>query len=239
MPTLELEILYRDQFIIAINKPAGLLVHRSTIDFHEPHNALDQLKAQIKAEVFPVHRLDKPTSGVLLFALNRDDAASISEQFRHQKISKHYLAVVRGHTEAQGTIDNPVRDRDAPEKPRKDATTSYTTLAHIELAVEVDRYPSSRYSLVDVVPTTGRRHQIRQHMKHISHPIIGDTSYGKSIHNKFFSSQFACQRLLLHAQRLTLNHRGTDCTIEASDYDQSFHRVIKHRDWVWTRGTKL
>ncbi len=230
----ELEILHRDQYIVAINKPAGLLVHRSTIDFHEQHNALDQLKAQIDAEVFPVHRLDKPTSGVLLFALDREYAALISEQFRNQKISKRYLAVVRGHTDEQGTIDNPVRDRDAPGKPRKDATTSYKTLAHIELAVEVDRYPSSRYSVVEVTPLTGRRHQIRQHMKHISHPIIGDTSYGKSVHNKFFHDHFACQRLLLHAQRLTLTHRGTECTIEAGGYDQPFRRVITHGDWIWT-----
>ena len=124
-----LEILYRDNYLIAINKPSGLLVHRSAIDFHEPYNARDRLQAQIEQQVFPVHRLDKPTSGVQLFAKDKSSAALTSKQFKNQQISKYYIAVVRGYVDESGLIENPVKDRDAPKKPRKDATTKYKLLA--------------------------------------------------------------------------------------------------------------
>ncbi len=231
----KLDIIYHDQNFIAINKSAGLLVHRSYIDFHETSNAVDLLQAQIQQPVYPVHRLDKPTSGVLLFALDKQSAGLMSELFRNHQITKHYLAVVRGHADLQGTVDNPVRDKDAPQKPRKDASTSYRALAHLELGIAVDRYASARYSLLEVQPLSGRRHQIRQHMKHISHPLIGDTSYGKSIHNKFFKSHFECTRLLLHAQRLNFIHPVTlkQCDIEASKLDDQFRHVLAHSDWQY------
>ena len=233
----DLEVVYQDQSFVAINKPAGLLVHRSAIDFHEPHNAQELLQAQIEATVYPVHRLDKPTSGVLLFALNRKTAASISLQFQQHEIRKDYIAVVRGHTDDKGEIDNPVRDKDAPHKQKKEALTAYSTLAHITLPVAVDRYPDTRYSMVCVQPKTGRRHQIRQHMKHISHPLIGDTSYGKTVHNNFFRQQYACSRLLLHAQKLVLNHpdNGSLIKLEAS-YDMQFKRVADLNEWQWSNS---
>jgi len=230
----DLEVVYQDQSIVAINKPAGLLVHRSSIDFHEQHNAQEQLQAQLATSVYPVHRLDKPTSGVLLFALNKESAASLSLQFQNHTIQKHYIAVVRGHTDAEGTIDNPVRDKDAPHKQKKEAFTTYSTLAHITLPVSVDRYPDTRYSMICLQPKSGRRHQIRQHMKHISHPLIGDTSYGKTVHNRFFKQKYACSRLLLHAQKLVFSHPhdGKLITLEAS-YDLQFKRVAKLTEWQW------
>lgn len=243
MCTQEFEIVYRNDSLIAINKPAGILVHRSAIDFHEPHNAQDQLTQQIGGPVFPVHRLDKPTSGVLLFALNKKTAAQISELFRLQQVSKRYLAVVRGHTDDHGSIDNPVRDKDAPEKPRKEAASSYTTLAHMELPVEVDRYATARYSLIEVMPLSGRRHQIRQHMKHISHPLIGDTSYGKTIHNKFFREHLGCSRLLLHAHKLCFKHPGNsiedEISIEASNFDMQFLNILQRNEWQWLANANI
>jgi len=227
-----LEIIYQDNALVAINKPAGTLVHRSAIDFHEQHNALEQLQKQINKTAYPLHRLDKPTSGVLLFALNKETAARIALQFQNHEIAKEYIAVVRGHSPEYGSIDNPVRDKDAPHKPRKQAYTAYTTLAKLTLPIKVDRYPETRYSKIRVQPRTGRRHQIRQHMKHISHPLIGDTSYGKTVHNKFFKQYFKCTRLLLHAQKLVLTHPDSAQSISlTADFDEQFKRVIEEPGW--------
>jgi len=227
-----LEIIYQDESLVAINKPAGTLVHRSAIDFHEQHNALEQLQEQINKPAYPVHRLDKPTSGVLLFALNKEAAAHIALQFQNHEIAKEYIAIVRGHSPETGTIDNPVRDKDAPHKPRKEAFTAYATLARLTLPIPVDRYPETRYSKIRVKPRTGRRHQIRQHLKHISHPLIGDTSYGKTVHNQFFKQHFGCTRLLLHAQKLEIAHPHSAESISlTADFDDQFRRVNKDPGW--------
>ena len=186
--------------------------------------------------MFPVHRLDKPTSGVQLFALDRTTVALTAALFKNQLLTKSYLAVVRGYVNDSGTVDNPVKDRDAPQKPRKEASTQYSPLAQIELPVSVDsKYATTRYSIVQANPLSGRRHQIRQHMKHIGHPIVGDTSYGKSIHNYFFNEYFSCNRLLLHAETLKLTHpcNGLDLTIQAQIYDRPFRRVLGVSDWNW------
>jgi len=232
----ELEIIYRDDHLIAINKPAGLLVHRSHLDYHEPHNALDILKAQTGLSLYTIHRLDKPTSGVLMFAIDKDSAANLAKQFSEQAVQKNYLAIVRGHTEQSNTIEHAVQDKDARHKGKQQATTHYKPLAKIELPYSVDRYPSARYSVVQVTPRTGRRHQIRLHMKHISHPIIGDSSYGKTKHNHFFAQHYQSERLLLHAQDLSFIHpvEGTECKIEALQHDASLRRVLSDNNWCRT-----
>ncbi len=208
-----MNIVYRDDFIVAIHKPEGLLVHRSAIDKHETDFAVQQLRDMLGQYVYPVHRLDKPTSGVLLFALTSEIAGLMSELFRSDAIVKKYFAFVRGYTEESGEIDNPLRKiidkygkpvRKAEEK--QEAVTLYRSLARIELPVSVDRYPNSRYSLLELTPKTGRRHQLRRHMKHISHPIIGDPKYGKSVHNNYFKEHLACPRLLLAAVSLEFTH---------------------------------
>jgi tRNA pseudouridine65 synthase len=231
----KLTILYRDEYLVAIDKPAGLLVHPSWIDRHETRCAMMLLRDQIGQYVYPVHRLDKPTSGVLLFALSSEIARQVTELFTDKKVEKRYLAVVRGYTELSGCIDHPLQekldrisDRQArQDKPAQPAVTDYRRLATLELPVRVDRYPSSRYSLLEAKPLTGRKHQIRRHFKHLSHPIIGDSSYGKSNHNRLFAERFDCHRLLLAATGLALPHpvSGETLTLEAG-LDATFSRIV-------------
>ena len=160
------------------------------------------------------HRLDRGTSGVLLFGLNRETAGALGRQFAAGTVEKRYWAVVRGHPPASGTIDHPLsRQRDAylfrgeqSSAEAQPALTHYRKLAEIELPVAVDRYPTSRYALLELEPLTGRRHQLRRHLKHLAHPIIGDATYGKGRHNRFFAEHFGCRRLLLACTALAFNH---------------------------------
>ena len=231
-PTLD--IIFRDNHLIAINKPAGLLVHPSLVDRHEKQSAMTLLRDTIGQYVYPVHRLDKPTSGVLLFALSSEIARELSLQFNESQVHKRYLAVVRGYTDKSGRIDYPLQEkldkmtdsRARKDKPAQSAVTDYRRLATLELPIRVDRYPTSRYSLVEIIPQTGRKHQIRRHFKHLSHPIIGDTSYGKSIHNRLFTKRFDCRRLLLAATHLTIQHpvSGQTIVLEAA-IDKSFKKI--------------
>ena len=215
-PDSSLTILYADDRIVAIHKPAGLLVHRSNIDRHETRFALQMLRDQLRREVYPVHRLDKPTSGVLLFALDRETCRDLSAQFEAGVVRKRYLAIVRGHPPAEFTIDHPLASiddepgaRKAPAGDAQPALTRGRSLALAELPVQVDRYPTSRYALVELEPATGRRHQLRRHLKHASHPIIGDTTYGNGRRNRLFLERFAVGRLLLACIGLALPHPGT------------------------------
>lgn len=210
-------------------------MHRSKLDVHDDDNVLKKLRDQTGLFLFPVHRLDKPTSGVLLFALDSDSARSVSQQFERQLTTKHYIAVVRGYADKAGDIDYATRDRDARTPHRTPAQTSYQRLATIELPYRIDRYPTTRYSLLRITPKTGRRHQIRQHMKHIKHPIIGDTSYGKTLHNQFFAKHYDCRRLLLHAQQLEFLHplNGQPVCIRSPDPDAEFKSVLSDPLWQW------
>jgi tRNA pseudouridine65 synthase len=209
-----LPILYRDEQIVVIDKPPGLLVHRSEIDRHETRFAIQILRNQIGQYVWPAHRLDRGTSGVLLFGLSKEIAGVLGRQFEAGTVDKKYLAVVRGHPPESGTIDHALtRQRDAYEfqgerssTEAQAALTHYRRLAEIELPVAVDRYPSSRYALLALEPVTGRRHQIRRHLKHIAHPIIGDATYGKGRHNRYFAEHLGCHRLLLACIGLNFNH---------------------------------
>ena len=207
-----LPILYRDDSLIAVHKPAGLLVHRSVLDRHETRFALQMLRDQIGQLVYPVHRLDKGTSGVLLFALDREVGRLLNSQFERGDVSKRYVAVVRGHPPASGDIDHPLQrmaDEHAgivPSAVAQPAHTRYRRLATVELPYRVDRYPSSRYALVELSPLTGRWHQLRRHMKHIAHPIIGDATHGKGRHNRLFQELFGHPRLLLAATAMRLAH---------------------------------
>ena len=219
---LVLEIIYQDDYLVAINKPPGLLVHRSGLDKYETQNAMHLLRDQLGQWVYPVHRLDKPTSGVLLFALDENTARAMGECFAQGTIEKHYLAVVRGFTPESGVIDHPLtpiadfksQKHKVSQKPAQEAITYYERLSTIELPIAVDKYPTCRYSLVKLMPKTGRKHQLRRHLKHISHPIIGDAKYGKSKHNRFFAEYFESERLLLAAVRLCFMHPAKGNTVE-------------------------
>lgn len=213
-----LKIVYQDEHCIAIDKPSGLLVHRSRIASDVSQTAMTLLRDQINQWVYPVHRLDRPTSGILLFALSKEGARRFNHAFAQHQVNKTYVALVRGFYPSQLFIDEPLKERLDPlsdaqadlSKAAQDAQTQTRCLDQVELPISVSKYSTSRYSLVEACPLTGRRHQIRRHLAHQAHPIIGDTSHGRTEHNHFFRNHFACTRLLLSAVRLEFIHPFTE-----------------------------
>ncbi len=198
-----LEIIYHDDHLVAINKPHGLLVHRSPIASDASEFALQLLRDQLNQRVFPAHRLDRKTGGVLLFALSKEVEKLMQQQFSGNKVDKRYLAVVRGHTDDAGEIDYPIRKENGT---LQEAFTHYKTLARAELNVPLGAHPTSRYSLVEANPATGRMHQLRKHFSHIFHPIIGDRTHGCNKQNKLFTERWQLDIMLLHAARLSFQH---------------------------------
>ncbi len=236
----QLEIIYKDEYLVAINKPSGLLVHKSMIDKHEIYFAMKMLRDQIGQWVYPIHRLDKPTSGVLLFALDSHTAKLMSEQFKNHTMQKTYIAVARGYVESQGLIDHSLRekldkisDKNASKyKEAQEAQTTYECLDTIELNASVGRYDSVRYSLVKLLPKTGRKHQLRRHMKHINHHLLGDTKYGRGEHNKFVREKYGMHRLLLHAISLQIVHPYTkEKIVFHAGFDETFKNIAKEFRW--------
>jgi len=209
-----LSIIYQDEYLVAINKPSGLLVHRSMLDKHETHFAVQLLRDQIGRRVFPVHRLDRPTSGVLVFALSADIARKLGEQFATQIIEKTYLAIVRGHIMDKGKIDYALKEKldkiadkmAKQDKPAQQAVTLFNRLDEFEFPFAVGKYASARYSLVQLTPKTGRKHQLRRHLVHINHPIVGDTAHGDGKHNTFIRQQFNFNQLALTCKSMLLTH---------------------------------
>lgn len=230
-----LTVIYRDSWLLAVHKPAGLLVHRSPIDKHETEFALQYARELNGGEhVYPVHRLDRPTSGVLLFARDQETARRLGMALMAGEVAKTYLAVVRGWTPEDGVIDYPLRDEPEDrrlkgrEQPVREALTRYRRLATTELPVAIERYPTSRYSLVELTPETGRKHQLRRHMKHINHPIIGDANHGRGRHNRYFAERFGQGRLMLAATALNLTHPVTGEPLSLSaEPEPGFIRVLE------------
>lgn len=218
------EILLRDDWLCAVNKPPAIMVHRSNIG-SDREFVLQNLRDQLGRRVWPVHRLDRATSGVLLFALDPDTARQLGQAFMDRRVDKHYLAVARGWTEPSGAIDHPLpRHRDAEPRP---AITRYQSLASCELPIPVGGFETARYSLVEASPETGRRHQIRRHLKHISHHLIGDTTYGDGRHNRLFREHLNCHRMLLHASRLAFDHPREARRLDvAAPLEDEFARVV-------------
>ena len=235
-----LPILFQDEYLVAVNKPVGLLVHRSGIDRHENENAMKLVRDQLEQWVYPIHRLDKATSGVLVFALDKETARRMTRSFTDETISKEYLAVVRGVTKEAERIDHPLKDifdkttdqKADKDKPAKESVTDYRRLASIELPYAVGRYSTARYSLIAVSPLTGRNHQIRRHMKHIFHPVLGDTTYGDGKQNDFFRRQFNCHRLLLHAYQIEFIHPYSGQSIHIrAPLDHTFAALLEELHW--------
>lgn len=199
-------VLHEDAQMCAVVKPNRLLVHRTDIDFHEPFNLRDLLNKTRERDAWlqPVHRLDKPTSGIVLFAGAGDALNALKLEFVHRRTRKTYFAVVRGWTEDEGVVEKPLPTAHNPVP--KEARTSYRTLARVELPHPVGPYDTARYSLVECRPETGRFHQIRLHFRHLRHPIVGDSRYGDKKHNRFVASHTGTDTLLLHAGRLEVNH---------------------------------
>jgi tRNA pseudouridine65 synthase len=217
-----LRILYQDDYLVAIDKPPGLLVHRTGLDAGETLFALQLLRDQLGRPVWPAHRLDKGTSGVLLFALDADTARLLGSAIEApQGMCKTYRAVVRGWPPESGLIDHPLKrmqdDARATRLEVQDAQTRYRTLARYELPLPQGDFPATRCALVELQPLSGRRHQLRRHLKHIAHPIIGDATHGKGPLNRALAARLGVQRLWLHALRLELVHplHGTALPIEA------------------------
>jgi tRNA pseudouridine65 synthase len=216
-----LRLLHLDEDIVAVDKPPGLLVHRSALDAHESRTALSLLRAQLGVPLWTVHRLDKGTSGVLLFARNVQTARLLCAAFETGAVRKRYLVLVRGWPPEQGEIDHALaRDPELPSdgQPRLAAVTRYRRVHCIEWPFAVGRHGASRYALLDVEPLTGRRHQIRRHMKHIAHPVIGDSTHGKGAHNRAVAHWLGVSRLWLHASGIALPgwHGRDGISIEAT-----------------------
>ncbi|MCF8052901.1 MAG: pseudouridylate synthase [Desulfobacterales bacterium] len=231
----QLEILYRDDYLVAVNKPAGIMVHRSRIAAPRERFVLQMLRAQVGQRVYPVHRLDRPTSGALLFALDRASASEMTGRFARKEIEKTYVAVVRGFVAEEGRIELPLR-ADVYKGPNqaviKPAQTLFRRLAQIEVPYPVGKYSTARYSLLEVRPVTGRMHQIRRHLRDIAHPVIGDTRHGDSHHNRFVRETLGCRRLLLASVRLEFSHPITGQPVSiTAPLGPRFCRLIRRFDW--------
>jgi tRNA pseudouridine65 synthase len=206
-----LRILYRDDHLVAIDKPPGLLVHRTGLDAGETRFAVQLLRDQIGQPVWPAHRLDKGTSGMLLFALDAATASALGMAFESgEGIRKTYQAIVRGWPAEEGLIDHPLRRMPDDTRDTRDtlqsALTRYQTLERFELPLAFDGFDTLRVARVELQPLTGRRHQLRRHMKHLSHPIIGDSTHGKGPLNRAVAAFLGVQRLWLHALSMNLAH---------------------------------
>lgn len=230
-PLTTIEVVYEDDALLAVNKPAGLLVHRSAIAADERDFLLERLRGQTGATPYLAHRLDRATSGIILLAKSREIAGELGKQFMARSIDKIYLAVVRGWPDAAGTIDYALPDV-RERSPRKPAITTWHLLATATVPIELGRYPEQRYALIEASPQTGRYRQIRKHMHHVSHHIVGDTSHGRGDHNRLWRMHFGVHRLLLHAWRLRLDHpvTGKRLTLEAP-LDAVWQRVLGSMGW--------
>jgi len=225
-----LEILYRDEHLIAINKPSGLLVHKSFYSGEADTYAIQELKKQIGQKVYPVHRLDRKTSGVLLFTLDKEMLKIMSDVFAAREVEKKYIAILRGWAKEEETIDYDLVNEN---EVTQNAVTYYRRLQTSEIDLPFLKHQTSRYCLVEATPETGRFHQLRKHFKHILHPILGCRKHGCNKQNKLWLQTFGISKMTLHAHQLAFNHpvSGEKITINAT-IDHEFKRVgdILHLD---------
>ncbi len=198
-----LEIIFQDKHLVAINKPHGLLVHRTKIANDTEEFALQLLRNQLNQSVYPAHRLDRKTSGVLLFSLHKEMDQLIQTAFYNQEISKKYLAILRGFSPQSGTIDTDLVKENGTIQ---NAITHYNTLQHVEIPFPQGKFESARFSLIEAKPETGRFHQLRKHFAHLRHPIIGDRPHGCNKQNKWWKETFAMEKMMLHASELSFQH---------------------------------
>jgi tRNA pseudouridine65 synthase len=224
-----LEILYQDDWLVAINKPSGLLVHRTALDTQASEFAVQTLRDQLGRPVHPCHRLDRPTSGVLLFALDKTSCAQVSQSFADGVVEKRYHAIVRGWTDPVGRIDTPLRSEEYPEKTQS-AETNYRRLFTLELPHPVGRYASARFSWLELAPKTGRTHQLRRHLAHIRHPILGDTRHGDGKQNRFARETLGLHRLMLHATELRLPHPQSGQPLLIQSETDAWRGLLHHDD---------
>lgn len=220
---VHLRIIYRDEHLVVVDKPAGFHVHPPEDTAHKiskNQNCLYLLGKQLNAYLYPVHRLDRATSGVLIFALSSEAASGLAAQFKKREVKKTYYCVVRGWIAERGSVDRPL-------EPMKDALTHFEKLATLEIAEPVGKFATARYSLVKVEPVTGRMHQIRKHLSGISYPLLGDSVYGDGRHNRFFREKFGISGLFLKASALDFVHPITGKRhLIHSRWGGAWHRVF-------------
>ncbi|WP_407705094.1 tRNA pseudouridine(65) synthase TruC [Thalassotalea agarivorans] len=236
----DISILYQDEHIVAVNKPSGIFVHRSFLDKAECFFMVQLVRDLIGQYVYPVHRLDRATSGILVFALSPEVARDLNEQFTDRRIKKHYIAMVRGHLLGEDIVDYALKEKldkigdkyVSEDKAPQEAQTEYKNLATAVIDKPLGKYQTVRYSLMAMYPKTGRRHQIRRHLAHLRYPIIGDVNYGDNKHNPFFAQQFGFRRLMLHALSLSFVHPVAQREISiTAPLDQQWLDVMRQLDW--------
>lgn len=229
-----LSVLYVDEHLIAVAKPSGMFVHPSDADRSVKESVLKCVREQFNQYLYPVHRLDRATSGIVLLARSSIAASRMGTLFSGRCVKKTYRALVRGHCPATGTIDRPLmpprgkgRPAGHPHTETQEAVTEFITLQRYEIPLQSDSYPVTWCSLIDASPLTGRFHQIRRHLNSVAHPIIGDTTHGDSRQNRFFGKEFRLTRLMLAAVRLEFPHPVTEARLQIESLpDQSFSGLI-------------
>lgn len=239
---------HEDEHLLIVHKPPGLLVHRTALDRHEHDSLLDRLRLWLSpaeaARLAPAHRLDKGTSGLLIFTRHAEAARQMGRLFDQGLVHKHYLALVRGWPAPAGACDHPLaRDPERPSlgQPQLPALTRYRRLARVEWPLNVDpRFPTARYALVEAEPLTGRRHQIRRHFKHLAHPLVGDATHGKGPHNRAVAAWTGTTRLWLLAHRLSLPHpiHGQPLSCQAHP-EPEWPALLQRGNWLADDPTGL
>ena len=200
-------------------------MHRSPIASDAEEFALQLLRDQIDAYVYPIHRLDRKTGGVLLFALNEETHKTMQREFAGRKIDKKYLAIVRGYTPDKETIDYPLKKENGS---MQEAITSYRTIDRKEIDLPFGKHSTSRYSLIEIYPKSGRKHQIRKHMAHLRHPILADRPHGDNKQNKLFKEKFGLMTMMLHASKLSFKHPETGIQVNISaELQGEFRRILE------------
>lgn len=229
--TMKIEIIFEDSHIIIVNKPNNILIHNSyySRNIKEP-TLLELLKIQLVSELYPVHRLDRKTSGVIVLAKKKEYVSIFQELFNSNSIKKIYLGIVRGFIKESFMINSPVKNADT--NIYKDAETFCEPLTNVTLDIAVQPYTNSRYSLVKLTPSTGRMHQLRIHMNKISHPIVGDYKYGDRFHNRMFESEFSTPNLFLHAYSLYFTHPITSQEIKVTaELPKDWNLIFDKFNW--------
>ncbi len=229
---MKLEIIYQDEYIVCVTKPNNVVVHHA----HHSRNVSDEksllqlLDEQIKGKYYPIHRLDRKTSGIIILAKETKFVSKFQNLFTEKLIQKTYYGVVRGHSPASTIIDSPVKGRDS--NVYKEAETKLETIKQTILDIPVKPYDTSRYSLVKLTPKTGRLHQLRIHSNKISHPLIGDPKYGDKNHNMMFIENFDCDNLFLHAHTLEFIHPFLDKKIKlTSNFPENWNVIFNKFNW--------
>jgi len=225
-------ICFEDEFILAVHKPNNVLVHHSSMarNQSDEKSLVQLLFSQFQKHFYPIHRLDRKTSGIILFAKEKEFVAPFQKLFVTNQIQKTYYGIVRGHIPESGKIDSPVKGRDA--NVHKEALTYFKRLKTAELDIPVYPYDNSRYSLVELTPKTGRLHQLRIHLNKISHPLIGDPKYGDRFHNRMFETEFGCSNLFLHAKQLEFIHPFTNENLMITvDFPNNWNIIFTKFNW--------